>query len=382
MQLLSTVLMRLFTPTPRPMLGAGAVAALLLGVPVLTGAGGPEQQPAAIYARACASCHGDDGTGQPRHVRGFATPPPDFTDCGFATREPDGDWAAVVRHGGPVRAFDRMMPAFDDALTDAEIARALEHVRARCRGRRQWPRGELNLPRALVTTKAFPEDEVVLSTAVDARAGSAVMSELIVEKRIGSRGQIELVVPFGALESEEHGWSGGLGDVGLATKWAVLHSHRSGSILSLALELLLPTGREERGLGSGATVLEPFVAYGQLLPANGFVQLQGGAGISTEPDTAPHELFWRGVAGVSLAAAGDGRVWSPMIGVLGARELEQGARVHWDLVPQLQVTLSTRQHVRLAAGARIPVDGLDGRSTRVVAYLLWDWFDGGLLEGW
>jgi hypothetical protein len=29
-----------------------------------------------------------------------------------------------------------------------------------------WPRGELNLPRALVTEKAFPEDEAVLTTSV------------------------------------------------------------------------------------------------------------------------------------------------------------------------------------------------------------------------
>jgi hypothetical protein len=32
-------------------------------------------------------------------------------------------------------------------------------------------------------------------------------------------------------------------------------------------------------------------------------------------------------------------------------------------------------------GARIPVDGSD-RNVQVMGYLLWDWFDGGLLDGW
>jgi len=33
-------------------------------------------------------------------------------------------------------------------------------------------------------------------------------------------------------------------------------------------------------------------------------------------------------------------------------------------------------------GGRIPALNREGRSPRVMAYLLWDWFDGGLLEGW
>jgi hypothetical protein len=53
-----------------------------------------------------------------------------------------------------------------------------------------------------------------------------------------------------------------------------------------------------------------------------------------------------------------------------------------DLVPQLQVTLSPRQHVLLGAGVRIPLTHRRTRPTRVVVYLLWDWYDGGLTEGW
>jgi hypothetical protein len=71
-----------------------------------------------------------------------------------------------------------------------------------------------------------------------------------------------------------------------------------------------------------------------------------------------------------------------MLELLAARELESGARTHWDLVPLVQVTLSTRQHIMGSLGVRLPVNDAGRRPTRVVFYVLWDWFDGPLLEGW
>ena len=40
------------------------------------------------------------------------------------------------------------------------------------------------------------------------------------------------------------------------------------------------------------------------------------------------------------------------------------------------------QHVRANIGVRVPVTNTVDRPVQVVFYLLWDWFDGGLLEGW
>ena len=71
-----------------------------------------------------------------------------------------------------------------------------------------------------------------------------------------------------------------------------------------------------------------------------------------------------------------------MVEVLGARELEAGAPVEWDVVPQMQVTLSTRQHIMINVGVRVPVNQREARRTQVLTYFLWDWFDGGLLDGW
>ena len=77
-----------------------------------------------------------------------------------------------------------------------------------------------------------------------------------------------------------------------------------------------------------------------------------------------------------------GRAWTPMIEVLGSRALDGGADIEWDVVPQFQVTLNTRQHVMANFGFRIPTKDEPGRGTQFVFYLLWDWFDGGVLEGW
>jgi hypothetical protein len=77
-----------------------------------------------------------------------------------------------------------------------------------------------------------------------------------------------------------------------------------------------------------------------------------------------------------------GRAWSPMIELLGARELEEGNPTEWDVLPQLQVSLSNRQHVLMNIGVRAPVSQRRERRTSVLVYLLWDWFDGGLFAGW
>ena len=97
---------------------------------------------------------------------------------------------------------------------------------------------------------------------------------------------------------------------------------------------------------------------------------------------AENEAFWRIALGRSFTEGRWGRTWSPMVELLGARELVSGEPVNWDLVPQLQVTLNTRQHVMLNLGVRLPLNDTDARQTEFLVYLLWDWFDGGFFEGW
>jgi mono/diheme cytochrome c family protein len=372
---------------------AGSVVVALVVSAVAPAAEGAEPPPrtgAEVWDSACAACHGADGAGQPPAVVGFDVRVPDLRGCTFATSEPTVDWIAVVHEGGPVRGLNRMMPAYGGALSDEEIARVVEYTRGFCRQLSDWPLGDLNLPRALYTEKAFPENEVVLTSAIALRGPGSVMSELIYEKRLGARSMIEVAIPFGVLNVAEApngtapvGWTAGIGDLGAAFKHALVHSARTGTILSLGVDVSVPSGRADRGLGAGVTVVGPFVACGQLLPAGGFVQAHAGADLPTDFDTANPELFWRAVLGWSLVPSRFGRMYSPMLEVLGVRELgPSDAAVLWDLAPQVQVTLNRRKHIRLDVGGLVPVNRTEGRHPQLGMYLLWDWYEGSPLKGW
>ena len=347
--------------------------------------GASDQRPTTgkdLYEAACASCHGPDGKGAPRATVGFDIPLPNFTDCKFATPEPDSDWSAIIHLGGPARGFSDVMPAYGEALTGDEIQKIIGHLRGFC-SNSAWPRGDLNFPRPLVTEKAFPEDETVLTTTVAAEGPGAVTTQLVYERRFAARNQIELALPIHALRVDNGGWRGGIGDIALGFKRTVLHSRRTGSIFSVAGEAALPNGNKNKGTGKGFTVFEPFVAFGQILPSNSFLQFQGGVELPAGGNGAAKEAFWRTAVGRSFAQGGGfGRLWSPMVELLGARELEAGAKADWDLLPQFQVSLSARQHIRANFGVRVPLNNAGARSTQIMFYLLWDWFDGGLREGW
>jgi mono/diheme cytochrome c family protein len=339
-------------------------------------------EPRAVYTAACAACHGDDGRGRSSSQLGFDVPVPDFTDCDFAVREPDSDWYAIAHRGGPIRGFDRLMPAFGEALSRAEIEAALLQIRAFCTDPR-WPRGELNLPRALFTEKAYPEDEAVITTTLVGEGLDSISHEFVWEQRFGPLNQIELKVPITRADlGTPEGWKSGTGDLGIGVKHTMSHSLERGAILAVGGELVLPTGDEAKGFGKGTSVLESFVLYGKMLPRDSFVQLQG---ILEFPNHSAleDELVVRAAIGRTWTVdAPFGRTFTPMLEVLAARQLRGGAETEWDLAPQLQVSLNTRQHVLGAIGIRQPVTNRGNRPTELVFYLLWDWFDGGVLEGW
>jgi hypothetical protein len=131
------------------------------------------------------------------------------------------------------------------------------------------------------------------------------------------------------------------------------------------------------------TVFEMFASYGQLLPKKSFLQFQSGVELPKDTADVNRAVYWRTVLGKSLnQRMGLGRMWSPMVELLADRELAAGEKTNWDFLPQLQVTLSKRQHIRASVGVRFPVNDFRSRPMQVMLYLLWDWFDGGLREGW
>ncbi len=340
-----------------------------------------------IFQAACATCHGADGTGAPQSVVGFALPLPnghdfpDFTDCPTNTVEPLGDWVAVAMRGGPIRGLDRHMPAFGDALSQEQVEKAIRHLWTFCTDQ-AWPRGDLNFPRAFFTEKAFPENETVWTTGVTTSGTKAVTNELVYEHRIGARGQYEVKIPIDFQQGSGAGsWSRGLGDVEFAVRRTFHASEARGSIFAAGAAVTLPTGKEELGLGSGFTIYEPFAMFGQALGTNGFLQLHAGYEIPSDHSKARNEGFLRTALGFSFAEdEGVGRVWSPIAEVIVARP--NGGTAEWDIVPQMQITLSKLQHVLLSLGVRVPINERLERKPQVLTYVVWDWFDGGLFQFW
>jgi mono/diheme cytochrome c family protein len=337
-----------------------------------------------IYKAACVGCHGPGGKGQPESTLGFEKPPqfPDFSDCNGSARERTYDWRATIHEGGVPRGWSEIMPSFAEALTLKQIDMVAQYLRTLC-SEPKWPQGELNLPRALNTEKAFPEDEAVLTTAINTNAPGNVSSEFSYEKRFGMRNQLEFAAPFSFLHPENASWVGGIGDLAMAYKRTVLANSRSGSILSFQGGVALPTGNKSRELGSGVTTFETFAAFGQILPSRSFIQVQAGAELPTDPDKVPRAAFFRTALGKTFAQnQGFGRTWTPMAEFLSDRDLVSGAKTNWDIVPQMQVSLSKRQHILASVGVRTPINNTVGRPTQLMFYVLWDWFDGGLKEGW
>ena len=375
------------TSLPRALTRFGG--ALLLPLVATVGAEGAIEPPPtgkALYQTACASCHGATGKGAPPSLRGFDDPLPDFTDSSFSSREPAWDWAGIAFEGGPSRGFSEMMPAFGGLLTIEELEAAVAYIKGFATDN-EWPVGELNLPRALVTGKAFPEDEAVIAAQINTKAPGRIVNRLVYEQRFGARNQWEIAVPFGWHEvpvtdgsGQATSWTSSMGDIALSLKRAVYHDRDS--IVSVAGELFLPTGDDERGFGRGTALFEPYIAYGQILPAGFFFQSILGAELPFDKDKAKNEGLFRNTIGWTGQSGRFGRSWSPMLELLVGRDLVAGEDFIFDLVPQMQVTLSKRQHVRVNAGVRVPLNKRDERDAQVLFYVLWDWFDGTLFEGW
>ena len=337
-----------------------------------------------IYEHGCIACHGAEGKGASPKLTVFKRPDsfPDWTSCSQTTPEVDSAYKSVIVHGGPYYGFSQIMPAFGQLLTDAQINDVVAYIRTFCHNDHHYPRGELNLPRALITEKAFPESEFVLTTAANVSGAASSTTDAIHEETFGGRNQLEVDVPVNHADLNGQGTTG-FGDITLGFKREVFSSLRTGSILSLQGGVLLPTGDSRRGFGAGATTFEPFAAFDQLFKSNTWVQMQMGGEVLSNHDNSPNSIFYRTAVGQTFAQdRGLGRQWSPMVEFVANRDLSSGAVTDLDVVPQMQVTLSPRQHIRADLGLRAPLTDTQSRKPQVEFYVLWDWADGKFWEGW
>ncbi len=350
----------------------------------VAGSSGPQLSDGArIYTSACVACHGADGKGTSQAIAGFKQPDsfPDFTRCDQTSSEENVAYQATITYGGPYRGFSQIMPSFSKALTQEQIVEVVHYLRTFCTNS-HWPRGELNLPRAIQTEKAFPEDEEVVTAEVNAHGSPGVTNHIIHEQRFGMKNQLEVDVPL-VFKHDDQPWANGIGDVTFGWKRVLYSNLRRGSIFALQGEVSLPTGDHARDLGSGTTSFGTFAMYDQLFPSKTFLQFQGGANLPVHPGIEPQSVYGSAAIGQSFAADhGLGRLWSPMVEFIANHELEGNAKTDWDVLPQMQVTISRRQHVRADLGLRIPVTDTRDRPIQLEFYFLWDWADGKLSGGW
>ena len=173
----------------------------------------------------------------------------------------------IVHQGGPVRAFDRRMPAFGEVLSD-ERDRTDDRLRPRLlrrprvAARRAEPAARARHREGVSRERGRPDDERSRGGDASVVRATCCSTSGVSAPAASSRSSCRSRLRTGAAGE----WQRGLGDVAVAVKHVLFHSARSGTILSAGGEVVLPTGKETRGLGKGVTIFEPFVAVGQMLP--------------------------------------------------------------------------------------------------------------------
>src|SRR2546427_5987928 len=114
-----------------------------------------------LYGAWCSSCHGADGRGVSKLMTKLEVPAADLAACANSTAETEERWVRTVRDGGAALGLSVDMPAFGENASLEQIRAIVRYTRSLCT-ERAWPPGELNFPRAFLSEKAFPENELVL----------------------------------------------------------------------------------------------------------------------------------------------------------------------------------------------------------------------------
>ena len=288
-------------------------------------------EPDAMFDAFCAVCHGEDGRGQVENPA-IDSEPMDFTDCAVATPEPDADWQLVITHGGLAAGLSSEMPSYGDALTDGQILALIGYIRGFC-AEPGWPIGTLSFPRPIFTEKAFPDNEFLLLPEFSdgvTRFGLRA----IYERRLGRRGHVEMRLPFE-------------------------------SFSAAGLEVSLPTGDEDDGLGHGTAVFEPYLAFGTTL-GDLYLQTQLKVESPASDPVSDAELGYNVYVGFDLSEFLT--TWTLGLELNGvARDLA--------LTPQLRKGLTRTGAIAVGSGVQFPLTNRAVRRVRWVGYFLWEYLD-------
>jgi mono/diheme cytochrome c family protein len=326
-----------------------------------------------IFQQSCAQCHGKDGRVNPEWES--AVRPIDLTDCS-TTAEPTELWESIVRKGGPPHGLSSVMPAFEEAFPKEDISAVVAYLRTFCPTADRYPAGDLNFRRLMKTGKAFPEAEWVLRLT-DGGKGAEHEGELELayENRIGPRFQYEIEAPLRYAAPDGEGR--GVGDITLGAKQVLHFDVPKKQILSASLGVTLPTGSEDKSLGSGVFTFSPSLAYGKAW-GHTFLQATVGAELPTDTDKAARLATY--AIGLSRALGPARSAWTPGIEWVG--EVDTKTHEHeYGVWLELSKPLNRLGHVIAAAGVQIPLRP-SSDPNRLEVYLLWDFGDGPFWIGW
>jgi len=97
---------------------------------------------AALYARNCAACHGEGGSGDGWNAPNLPVPPTAHSDATLMTQRADDTLYDAISAGGFVLDRSPRMPAFGEMLEPQQIRALVRHIRTLCACQGpSWSRG-------------------------------------------------------------------------------------------------------------------------------------------------------------------------------------------------------------------------------------------------
>jgi mono/diheme cytochrome c family protein len=117
----------------------------------------------ALYARYCATCHGESGRGDGPSAAGFATRPTDLTDGRIMNPLPDEFLASVIAGGGPAEGLSPGMPPFAGFLGTSQIDAVIAYVRSIA-----TPPFQPGMAKPVVTVPGAPRQPIFFSHLIHA----------------------------------------------------------------------------------------------------------------------------------------------------------------------------------------------------------------------
>ncbi len=337
-----------------------------------------------LFQRHCAVCHGSTGKPDPNNpaFRQLGILPANFTDPLFNSREPSKDWFMVIKHGGAALGRSEIMPAFKDTLNDNEIWLLISYIKTLA-GDHAYPAGDMNFILPIRTKKAFPEDEVVWKFRFQNNTGSTdrdqIRNVLELEKRFLKRFQfsVELSHTFDdAIDDND----GNLDQVEPGIKYVLYENPSYKFITSLGTFFAIKTEEHD-----DSDEFIPYIAAAKRLTDR--LTFQG-----TARADLPFDKFSDGSVELSGVTHWSPSPWPrslhPGLELVASFPIDRddgGSNkkfAQFSLIPQAQIGLSKSGHIALNLGAEIPLNDTDRYDYRAYIYLLWDFADGGLFQGW